>query len=294
MVGTGEFYDIAGILTSDDQIHIRDINHPIVETGRVLSTPSHYAYLKISEGCDKHCYILHYSELRGKHRSRPDGWYRKTKHKHSRIGVWGTDFDCTGYGRVRNRSLRTALIICAASQTERIFRPFIGSVCFYVYPETIDDALIETMKKLWKGRAVYRHSLAANHRPNFWRRRADITDEASIHALIKKLRDEIPQIVIRSTFITGFPGETEEEHRQLVFFLREAALEKVGVFRYSQERVRLRQRWVIRSPKKVKQRRYDELMSVQESISNKYWNVFLDCEWDVIAEDRWMKTTYSA
>lgn len=283
-VGTGNFYEIAEMLGKCDRINLGDIDSEIVETGRILTTPSYYAYIKLAEGCDKHCTYCIIPKIRGRQRSRKmEDIVQEARRLASEgvreliliaqdTGEYGTDI----YGERKLAELLISLDQIDELQWIRLL---------YVYPETIDDKLIAVMANA--KRILPYIDIPFQHISDaVLRRMGRMTDSLSIHQLIAKLRESIPEIVIRSTFIVGFPQETRDDVQELADFLRESKLDRVGIFRYSREEGTPAAEMDGQISEEEKQRRYDELMSIQEAVSDAVLEKYLDMELDAVVEEK--------
>ena len=239
ILGTGSYTEIVtaieALLSSDDQIlELGDIDAPEQETGRILTTPEHYAFLKIAEGCDNRCAYCIIPYLRGKFRSRQmdDVLYEARLLAASGVkelivvaqdtSRYGTDLP--GHKRLLPELLRE---LCKIEELHWIR-------VHYVYPDEIDDEFIEVMAS--EPKIVKYLDIPIQHCNSkilkLMNRRGD---GAFLRELFAKLRSRIPGLVIRTSLITGLPGEGEEEFQELCQFLRELRLERVGAFAFSPE-----------------------------------------------------------
>ena len=239
ILGTGSYTEIVpaieALLSSDDQIlELGDIDAPEQETGRILTTPEHYAFLKIAEGCDNRCAYCIIPYLRGKFRSRQmdDVLYEARLLAASGVkelivvaqdtSRYGTDLP--GHKRLLPELLRE---LCKIEELHWIR-------VHYVYPDEIDDEFIEVMAT--EPKIVKYLDIPIQHCNSkilkLMNRRGD---GAFLRELFAKLRSRIPGLVIRTSLITGLPGEGEEEFQELCEFLRELRLERVGAFAFSPE-----------------------------------------------------------
>ena len=239
ILGTGSYTEIVpaieALLSSDDQIlELGDIDAPEQETGRILTTPEHYAFLKIAEGCDNRCAYCIIPYLRGKFRSRQmdDVLYEARMLAASGVkemivvaqdtSRYGTDLP--GHKRLLPELLRE---LCKIEELHWIR-------VHYVYPDEIDDEFIEVMAT--EPKIVKYLDIPIQHCNSkilkLMNRRGD---GAFLRELLAKLRSRIPGLVIRTSLITGLPGEGEEEFQELCQFLRELRLERVGAFAFSPE-----------------------------------------------------------
>ena len=232
---------------------------------RILTTGGHFAYLKIAEGCNKNCSYCAIPLFRGRYRSYPMEDLLSEARKLAEGGVkeliliaeettlYGTDL----YGKKCLHELLEALCQIPELRWIRIL---------YCYPEEIYPELIDTIAREEKicnylDLPIQHASdriLKAMHRR---------TNQAELRGLIQELREKIPGIVLRTTLISGFPGETEEDHEELMGFVKEMRFDRLGAFLYSREEGTAAAAMKGQVPKKIKQRRYDELMSLQQGIS---------------------------
>ena len=236
ILGTGSYTEIVPAieaLLEDKQVSIfGSVDAPEEETGRVLTTPEHYAYLKIAEGCDNRCSYCIIPYLRGKFRSRSmdDVLYEARLLADSGVKeliVVAQDTSRYGldlYGKRMLPELLTGL--CKMD--------FHWIRIHYVYPDEIDDRLMDVMAA--EPKIVKYLDIPIQHCSDkilkLMNRRGD---SAYLKELFRKLREKIPGIVLRTSVITGLPGEGEEEFRELCDFLKELRLERVGAFAFSPE-----------------------------------------------------------
>ena len=239
LLGTGSYTEIVpaieALLQQDDiVVDFGSIDAPEQETGRVLTTPEHYAFLKIAEGCDNRCAYCIIPYLRGKFRSRQmdDVLYEARLLAASGVkelivvaqdtSRYGTDLP--GYKRMLPDLLRE---LCKIEELKWVR-------VHYVYPDEIDDDFIEVMAT--EPKIVKYLDIPIQHCNSkilkLMNRRGD---GDFLRQLFAKLRARIPDLVIRTSLITGLPGEGEEEFEELCDFLRELRLERVGAFAFSPE-----------------------------------------------------------
>ena len=238
VLGTGSYTEIVSAidrLLEDQTVNdFGSIDAPEVETGRVLTTPEHYAYIKIAEGCDNRCSYCIIPYLRGKYRSRQmdDVLYEArvlAANGIKELIVVAQDTSRYGTDLPGNKRLLPNLLreLCKIEGFEWIR-------VHYVYPDEIDDAFIEVMAS--EPKIVKYLDLPIQHCNSkilkLMNRRGD---GQFLRDLFKKLRDNIPGLVLRTSVITGLPGEGEEEFEELCQFLKEQRLERVGAFPFSPE-----------------------------------------------------------
>ena len=231
---------------------------------RLHNTLKNYAYLKIADGCSKHCTYCVIPSIKGAYRSFPmediikeaEDAVKKGKNELILVGqettIYGTDL----YGKKTLPKLLSELNKIDGLEMIRLM---------YCYPEEIDNELIQSIKTLDKV-AKYIDMPIQHISDDVLKRMGRKTSGNDIRKLIRKLRREIPEIVIRTSLIAGFPGETEEDHKQLVDFLKEFKLERVGVFTYSKEEGTPAAKMKPQILKKVKEAWRKELMLTQQGI----------------------------
>lgn len=238
MVGVGSFGEIVDVLNavmaSDEPVYtFGNIDAPIDETGRILSTGPSWAYIKIAEGCDNFCSYCIIPKLRGRFRSRPQENILAEAQALAHAGVkelivvaqditrYGIDL----YGERTLSSLLTALSEIKGIEWIRLH---------YLYPDEVDDALIDVIAK--NGKILKYIDIPIQHINDAILKKMNRRGTgAEIRALFQKLRETIPGVVLRTSIIAGLPGEGEPEFEELCAFLREAKIERAGVFPYSPE-----------------------------------------------------------
>ena len=238
ILGTGSYTEIVPaiekLLTGEPVVQFDSIDAPEQETGRIMTTPEHYAYLKIAEGCDNRCSYCIIPYLRGKYRSRQMDDVLYEARLLAANGVkelivvaqdtsrYGTDLPCGK--RLLPNLLRE---LCKIEQLHWIR-------VHYVYPDEIDDEFIQVMAE--EPKIVKYLDLPIQHCNSqvleLMNRRGD---GVFLRELFAKLRKNIPGLVLRTSLITGLPGEGEAEFEELCQFLREQRLERVGAFAFSPE-----------------------------------------------------------
>ena len=238
VLGTGSYTEIVpaieALLSGNTVSRFDSIDAPEEETWRILTTPQHYAYIKIAEGCDNHCAYCVIPSLRGKYRSRPMDDVLYEARMLAETGVkelivvaqdtsrYGTDLP--GHKRLLPELLRELAKIDGIHWIR----------VHYVYPDEIDDDFIRVMAE--EPKIVKYLDIPVQHCNDhileLMNRRGN---GAFLRALFQKLRSNIPGLVIRTSLITGLPGEGEEEFVELMEFLRELRLERVGAFPFSPE-----------------------------------------------------------
>ena len=244
----------------------KDIDYLPEDLGRrVLTTGGHYGYLKIAEGCDKHCTYCIIPKLRGRYRSVPMERLLKQAMDMAEQGVKELILvaqETTVYGKdlYGKKSLHILLKELCKIQGIRWIR------ILYCYPEEIYDELIQVMKK--EEKICNYLDLPIQHASDpVLKRMGRRTTKAELVEIIEKLRQEIPDIILRTTLITGFPGETEEDHQELMDFVDQMEFDRLGVFTYSQEEDTPAASMEGQIPEELKEERKDQLMELQQEIS---------------------------
>lgn len=270
VLGTTSYEDILKAIEEADAgrryQEFKDINYlPNAETHRVLTTGGHYGYLKIAEGCDKHCTYCIIPSLRGRFRSVPMERLLAQAEDMAQQGVKELILvaqETTVYGRdlYGEKSLHRLLKELCKIRGIRWVR------ILYCYPEEIYDDLIRVMKE--EKKICHYLDLPIQHASDrILKRMGRRTTQSELREIVTKLRSEIPDIILRTTLITGFPGETEEDHQELMEFVDEMEFDRLGVFTYSPEEDTPAAAMPDQIPEEVKEERRDELMELQQEIS---------------------------
>ena len=243
-----------------------DIDYlPDTGSKRVLTTGGHFGYLKIAEGCDKHCTYCIIPKLRGKFRSVPMERLIAQAEDMAEQGVKELILvaqETTVYGKdlYGKKSLHILLKKLCEIRGIRWIR------ILYCYPEEIYDELIETIRD--EKKICHYLDIPIQHASDrILKRMGRRTSKQELIDIVGKLRKEIPDIVLRTTLITGFPGETEEDHEELKEFVDEMEFDRLGVFTYSPEENTPAAEMADQVPEEVKEERRDELMELQQEIS---------------------------
>ena len=238
---------------------------PLSDAVRSPVTPRHFAYLKISEGCDRLCTFCAIPKMRGKHYSKP---IEQVVDEAKRLGEGGVREvvivaqDTTYYGKDLYGQPKLCELLTELDQIDSI--DWIRLM--YFYPMYIDDALVDT---LGGARRILPYiDMPLQHASDsMLKRMARKTTRRRQEEILATLRGRIDNLVMRTTMITGFPGETDEDFRQLLEFAAEQRFEHLGVFTYSVEEDTPAARLPDRVPAEVAKQRHDELMGVQQGIA---------------------------
>ena len=237
ILGTGSYYDIVNavnqLLSGHAYQRFDDINAPVDETGRILTTPEYYAYLKIAEGCDNHCAYCVIPSLRGKYRSRKMEDLLAEARALASDGVKELIVvaqDTSRYGIDLYGERRLAELLRELCKIDG----FVWIRVHYLYPDEMSDELIEVLAT--EPKIVKYLDIPIQHiNDTILRRMNRRGNSAYLKTLLTRLRSEIPGLVLRTSLITGLPGEGEAEFEELCAFLREYRLERVGAFAFSPE-----------------------------------------------------------
>ncbi|WP_333652744.1 30S ribosomal protein S12 methylthiotransferase RimO [Lacrimispora sp.] len=271
ILGTSTYDEISRVLSDalGGKEHVQCFHElsgfPEQEAERVLTTGGHYAFLKIAEGCDKHCTYCIIPSLRGNYRSVPMERLIKEAESLAEKGVkelilvaqettlYGMDL----YGKKSLPELLRKLCRISGIQWIRVQ---------YCYPEEITEELIQTIKEEEK-LCSYLDLPIQHASDRILKLMGRRTTKAQLREIVEKLRREIPDIALRTTLISGFPGETQEDHDELVEFVDEMEFERLGVFAYSAEEDTPAAEFPDHVPQEVKEERRDEIMELQQEIS---------------------------
>lgn len=257
---------LKGVLAGEGKNHYRDRNAvPVYGKKRIVTTGGHYAYMKIAEGCDKHCTYCIIPKVRGNYRSIPMESLIKEAEELAEKGVkelilvaqettlYGMDL----YGKKSLPELLTKLAAISGIYWIRIL---------YCYPEEITEELIAVMKQ--EKKVCHYLDIPIQHASDrVLKRMGRRTDRTQLESIIEKLRREIPDICLRTTLIAGFPGETDKDHEELMDFVEKMQFDRLGVFTYSQEEDTPAAAMEEQVEENVKEARRAELMELQQEIA---------------------------
>ncbi len=272
VIGTGSYQDILAVLekaeTGDKPVIAGDINGEIPENlPRMLATPYYSAYLKIAEGCDNRCTYCIIPYLRGKFRSRT---MENILEEATSLAKNGTTEliliaqDVTSYGKDLKNGENLPLLLRKLSEIEGIHKIRL----MYCYPEKVTDELISEIASNSKV-CKYIDIPMQHASDNVLKRMGRHTTHDELVSLVKRLREKVPDITIRTTFITGFSGETQEDFEILKNFVQNMKFDKVGVFPFSLEEGTPAEKLDGVVPQEIRQQRADEIMEMQQDISLK-------------------------
>ena len=273
-IGTGQIKDILSVC--DPKTNTRSL--PVIPLGnqsatylydestpRVLATPSHYAFIKIAEGCDRPCAFCFIPQMRGHFRSRRFGSIVAEAHQLAEEGVKELILvaqDSSRYGEDLGKQDALAHLLRELSHTEGIEWVRV----MYTYPTHIGDAFLDVLAD--EPKAVKYLDIPLQHASQkVLRLMKRGGNRGSLERLIERVRRRVPNIAVRTTFITGFPGETEEDFQELRAFVKNVEFDRVGVFTYSDEEGTPAFNLPNKINPKIAKRRRDQLMSAQARIS---------------------------
>ncbi len=276
VVGTASYDHIVSVIdealkakdeSRDDKIRaFEDISRLPERSGRrILTTGGHYAFLKIAEGCDKCCAYCAIPMVRGHYRSVPMEDVLAEAEELASRGVRELILvaqETTLYGRdLYGKKMLPELIRKLAAIPEiRWIR------LLYGYPEEITDELIDLMAE--EPKFCHYLDLPIQHASDeILKKMGRMTTAADVRAIIAKLREKVPDIALRTTLMSGFPGETEEDHAANLAFIRDIRFERLGAFAYSREEGTRAGRMKGQIPKKIKEKRRNELMALQQGVA---------------------------
>jgi ribosomal protein S12 methylthiotransferase len=290
-IGTSQINDI--LTVCDPQKNTRSL--PVVSLGnqsatylydestpRVLATPSHYAFIKIAEGCDRPCAFCFIPQMRGHFRSRRFGSIVAEAQQLSQEGVKELILvaqDSSRYGEDLGKQDALAQLLHELSHTDGIEWVRV----MYTYPTHISDAFLDVLAE--EPKAVKYLDMPLQHASqNILKLMKRGGNRKSLEKLIKRVRDRVPGIAVRTTFITGFPGETNEDFAELLTFVKNVEFDRVGVFTYSDEEGTPAYDLPAKVDAKVARQRRARLMKEQAKIAKRKHQAMIGKEVRVLFE----------
>ena len=286
VLGTGSYHDVVWaakrLLEGRAVSEFGSIHAPVEETGRILTTPRYYSYLKIAEGCDNHCAFCVIPKLRGKFRSRRLEDVVAEAEELVRGGtkeliVVAQDTSRYGIDRYGERKLPELLRRLCRIEGIHWVR------VHYTYPDELSDELIDTVAS--EPKIVKYLDIPIQHvNDGILKKMNRRGDKAYLEALFTKLRDRIPGLVIRTSLIAGLPGEGEAEFEELCDFLRRRKLERVGAFAFSPEEGTPAARMDY-PDEETARRRADFIAELQSEVLDAWNEARFDSVMEVLTED---------
>ncbi|MFK7821040.1 MAG: 30S ribosomal protein S12 methylthiotransferase RimO [Planctomycetaceae bacterium] len=261
------------------------------DRARLRITPQHFAYLKISEGCDRTCTFCSIPSIRGKHVTKPIEMVVEEAKELVKDGVRELILvaqDTTYYGLDLYGEVRLVELLKELEQIEGL--DWIRLM--YLYPVHFTDELVETIAG--SNRIIPYLDMPLQHINDRMLKRMQrrVNSEKTIE-LVTKLRERIPNLVLRTTFIVGFPGETEEQFEELCDFVRDTHFERMGVFTYSLEPGTPAEKLPDHLPEEVKLERYNRLMEIQQDLAFAHGDSLIGYELDVLIDQQISDTVWA-
>ncbi len=286
LLGVGSIHDIVKAVkaaaSGKRYSSFEDKNEVKLGGERIITTPEHFAYLKVAEGCDNRCTYCAIPSIRGKFRSRPMEELITEAKNLEELGVKELCViaqDTTRYGLDLYGEYKLAELLERLTAETSI--PWIRIL--YCYPDKITDELIRVMRE--NPRICKYIDLPIQHiSDNVLRRMNRHGDGALIRDTVKRLREGVPGITIRTTVIVGFPGESEEDFTELCEYVKEAKFDRLGAFTYSREEDTPAYDFPDQIDEQVKQDRYDIIMGEQSRINDELSERKLGNVYDVLCE----------
>mgnify|MGYP000450614227 CR=1 FL=1 len=291
ILGTTSYDEVSKVLAEalkgervSDFHDLSELPETKMRSKRLVTTGGHYAFLKIAEGCDKRCTYCIIPYLRGPYRSVPMEQLLAEARELADNGVRELILvaqETTLYGKDLYGEKSLPKLLHELAQIPGIYWIRIQ----YCYPEEITDELIQTIKS--EEKVCHYLDIPIQHASDrILRRMGRRTHKAELKERISTLRREIPDIALRTTFICGFPGETQEDHEELMEFVDEMEFERVGVFTYSAEEDTPAYSYPDQIPEKVKEERRADVMELQQEIAFEHCENMVGKVLDVMIEGK--------
>lgn len=287
VIGTGDYPKIAEVIRhafeGEKTVLFGHMNQP-EEKGhpRMLCTGATSAYLKIADGCDNHCTYCIIPKLRGKYRSRKTEDILSEAERLAKEGIRELIViaqDTTRYGMDLYGEYRLPKLLRELCKFDGIHWIRVH----YLYPEVITDELIAAFRE--ESKIVKYMDIPIQHcNDTVLKRMGRHGGKKELYALLKKLRENIPDLVIRTTVIAGFPGETEEQYQELLQFVRDMKFERLGAFAYSQEEDTPAAKLPEQLAEEVKEARAEKILELQSEISEQHQQEKIGKRLEVLTE----------
>ncbi len=286
VIGTGAYDSISeAVKSAYEKKHFscyKDINISPLGGNRVITTPEFFAYIKIAEGCDNHCSYCVIPSLRGRFRSRPMSEIIDEAKDLAALGVKELCViaqDTTRYGEDIYGTYCLDSLLHELSAVEGI--EWIRVL--YMYPDRVTDALIDEIAS--NPKIVKYFDIPMQHVTDSMLKAMNRRDTAEgLRSVIKRIRTKIPDAILRTTFITGFPGETEEDYKAMGDFIDEMKLDRLGVFEYSREEGTKAYDMPNQVPEATKHKRCKSLMKRQQAVVTEKNNGYVGKTFKVLSE----------
>lgn len=285
ILGTGSYHeivDVAGRVLAGEQVcRFGDINAPLIEPSRILTTPQYFAYLRIGEGCDNHCAYCIIPKLRGKYRSRPMEELVEEARELADAGVRELIViaqDTSRYGVDLYGERRLAQLLRELCQIDG----FTWIRVHYLYPDEMSDELIDVIAS--EPKIVKYLDIPIQHvNDGILKKMNRRGTKEYLNKLFTKLRARIPGLVLRTSLIAGLPGEGEEEFEELCLFLKQHKLERVGAFAFSPEEGTAAAKMEY-PPAEIAQQRAEFLAELESRVIDDYNDSRMGCRELVLCE----------
>lgn len=271
VLGTAGCLDIVNalnrVLADEKYRNLPDIHSPLkVSASRVVTTGGHFAYLKIAEGCDKHCTYCIIPKIRGSFRSVPmEELVERARDLVANNGVKELILvaqETTLYGKDLYGKKSLSKLLDELNRIEGL----VWIRILYCYPEEIDEELVAAMKR--NSKVCHYLDIPIQHASDeILKKMGRHTSKDELEKKIALLRREIPDICLRTTIISGFPGETQEHHEEVWHFVNDTEFDRLGVFTYSKEEDTSAALMEGQIPEEIKEARREELMELQQEIA---------------------------
>ena len=274
-----------GVLNGHSKNYIDDINRtPVYGKKRIVTTGGHYAYIKIAEGCDKHCSYCIIPKIRGTYRSIPMESIiqdARTLVENGAKELILVAQETTLYGKDIYGEKMLPKLLHKLCEIDGVYWIRI----LYCYPEEITDELIDTIKSEEKI-CNYLDIPIQHAADKILKRMGRRTSKQELEDMVTKLRKAIPDICLRTTLITGFPGETEEDHEELMQFVNDMEFDRLGVFTYSPEEDTPAAMFDNQLDEEIKKERQADIMELQQEIAFEKANEMIGREVYVMIEGK--------
>lgn len=290
-IGVNQFDQIINVIDGRNQDFVDDTEHDYAENvKRFIDDGSKTAYVRISEGCDHGCTYCAIPSIRGSYRSRKqEDIFAELSYLQSKgiveIILIGQDIAPYGKDLEGNKSLPKLLEEMAQTFNFKWLR------MLYLYPEGVTRELLEVVKK-YPTICQYFDIPLQHTETTILKKMGRKTNSQQIAVMLKKIRTSLPNAVLRTTLITGFPGETVDQHEALLKRIKQFAFDHLGVFKYSQEEGTKAAAFEGQIEENEKIRRYDQIMVCQQEISRQNKEKFLGKIVDVLIEEQEGNTYY--